>query len=83
MLKAGYQNSMYANLMERFACLYTSHVSNLLQFSPYMKFRGRVDVMAHEQVLAPDDDEIECDQSVDVVAGVRRGANGTIGSNAA
>ena len=48
MMKTGYQNSMYASLMERFACLYTSHVSNLALYSPYMKFRGRVDVMAHE-----------------------------------
>ena len=70
MLKAGYQNSMYANLMERFACLYTSHVSNLLDFSPYVKFRGRVDVMAHEQVLAPEA-ELEYDHSTEVVADVR------------
>lgn len=49
MLKAGYQNSMYASLLERFACLYTSHVSNMILYSPYMKFRGRLDVMAHEQ----------------------------------
>lgn len=50
MLKTGYQNSMYASLMERFACLYTSHVRNLCLYSPHIKFRGRVDVMAHEQV---------------------------------
>ena len=55
MLKAGYQNSMYANLLERFACLYTSHVSNLTLYSPYMKFRGRLDVMAHEQLGAEAD----------------------------
>jgi 5' nucleotidase family len=54
MLKAGYQNSMYASLLERFACLYTSHVSNLTLYSPYMKFRGRADVMAHEQLAAED-----------------------------
>jgi hypothetical protein len=47
-MKTGYQNSMYANLMERFACLYTSHVSNLRLYSPYVKFQGRIDVMAHE-----------------------------------
>lgn len=55
MLKTGYQNSMYANLMERFACLYTSHVRNLCLYSPYVKFRGRVDVMAHEQSKFSDD----------------------------
>jgi hypothetical protein len=48
MMKTGYQNSMYAHLLERFACLYTSHVANLRLYSPYAKFRGRVDVMAHE-----------------------------------
>ena len=56
MLKAGYQNSMYANLMERFACLYTSHVCNLAHYSPSAKFRGRVDVMAHEQVTVMESD---------------------------
>lgn len=76
MLKAGYQNSMYANLMERFACLYTSHVSNLLLFSPYVKFRGRVDVMAHEHLPAPDDHEIGCDQNINVVPDVRSRAVG-------
>jgi 5'-nucleotidase len=54
MMKAGFQNSMYASLLERFACLYTSHVSNLTLYSPYMKFRAGVDVMAHE---AADEDE--------------------------
>ena len=51
LLKTGYQNSKYAHLLERFACLYTSHVSNLAFYSPTKKFRGRVDVMAHEEVL--------------------------------
>lgn len=59
MLKTGYQNSMYASLMERFACLYTSHVSNLALYSPYMKFRGRVDVMAHEHGHAADPADAE------------------------
>lgn len=71
MLKAGYQNSMYANLMERFACLYTSHVSNLLLFSPYVRFRGRVDVMAHEQLLESEDHEMGHDSTIAVVSGVR------------
>lgn len=51
LLKTGYQNSKYAHLIERFACLYGSHVSNLAFYSPDKKFRGRVDVMAHEHAL--------------------------------
>lgn len=43
-----YQSSKYAHLVERFACLYTSHVSNLAYYSPDRKFRGRLDTMSHE-----------------------------------
>ncbi|KAI8472984.1 MAG: purine 5'-nucleotidase [Monoraphidium minutum] len=48
LLKTGYQNSRYAHQMDRFACLYTSHVSNLAMLSPDRAYRGRVDLMAHE-----------------------------------
>jgi 5'-nucleotidase len=34
--------------MDRFACLYTSHVSNAGRYSPERAYRGRVDFMAHE-----------------------------------
>eukprot|EP00198_Chlamydomonas_reinhardtii_P009220 XP_001698557.1 predicted protein [Chlamydomonas reinhardtii] len=34
--------------IERYACLYTSHVSNLAFFSPDKSWMGRMDVMAHE-----------------------------------
>ncbi len=34
--------------IERYACLYTSHVSNLAFVAPDKSFMGRVDVMAHE-----------------------------------
>lgn len=34
--------------IERYACLYTSHVSNLAFVSPSKTFMGRVDIMAHE-----------------------------------
>lgn len=39
LLKTGYQNSLLAHQIERFACLYTSHVGNLLFYSPQKSFR--------------------------------------------
>ncbi len=34
--------------MERYACLYTSHVNNMAFVSPEKSFMGRMDLMAHE-----------------------------------
>lgn len=51
LMKTGYQNSRYAHQMERFACLYTSHVSNLIFYSPLKSWRGKPDVMIHEDEL--------------------------------
>lgn len=48
LLKTGYQQSLYAHQVERFACLYTSHVSNMMFYSPLKSYRGRVDSMSHE-----------------------------------
>lgn len=39
LLKSGYQNSRYAHQIERFACLYASHVSNLSFYSPDKSWR--------------------------------------------
>lgn len=49
LFKTGYQNSRYAHQVERFACIYASHVSNLMFYSPLKSYRGRVDSMAHEE----------------------------------
>ncbi|DBA91731.1 TPA: hypothetical protein ACH3X1_003327 [Trebouxia sp. C0004] len=54
LLKTGYQNSRFAHQVERFACLYTSHVSNLAFYSPDKSYRGRMDHMAHEENPALD-----------------------------
>eukprot|EP00877_Chromochloris_zofingiensis_P002493 jgi/Chrzof1/12244/Cz06g26250.t1 len=51
LLKTGYQNSRYAHQMDRFACLYTSHVSNLAYYSPEKLYGARADYMAHEDAL--------------------------------
>lgn len=48
LFKTGYQRSLYAHQVERFACLYTSHVSNMMFYSPLKSYRGRVDSMSHE-----------------------------------
>lgn len=55
LMKTGYQNSRFAHQVERFACLYTSHVSNLSFYSPNKSYRGRMDCMAHEEtaVIGP------------------------------
>ena len=39
LLKTGYQNSRFAHQVERYACIYTSHVSNLSFFSPEKSYR--------------------------------------------
>lgn len=48
LMKTGYKNSRYAHQTERFACIYTSHVSNLMFYSPMNKFKARMDSMAHD-----------------------------------
>ena len=35
-----------------FACLFTSHVSNLIFYSPLKSYRAKADVMVHEDELA-------------------------------
>ncbi|RMZ54397.1 hypothetical protein APUTEX25_001973 [Auxenochlorella protothecoides] len=39
--------------IERFACLYTSHVANLMFYSPDKSYKARPDTMCHEDELAP------------------------------
>nr|KYP51315.1 Cytosolic purine 5'-nucleotidase [Cajanus cajan] len=48
LMKAGYQNSRFAYQVERFACLYTSQVSNLALFSSDKYYRPSEDFMQHE-----------------------------------
>lgn len=52
LLKTGYQNSRYAHQIDRFACLYTSHVSSMAFYSPEKSYGGRVDFLAHEDLLS-------------------------------
>ncbi|GBG69541.1 hypothetical protein CBR_g4376 [Chara braunii] len=48
LMKTGYQNSRFAHQVERFACLYTSHVANLCYYSPNKSYRTVEDSMPHE-----------------------------------
>ena len=52
LLKTGYQNSRFAHQVERFACLYTSHVSNLAFYSPDKSYRcaGVLQLVGHPQL---------------------------------
>nr|VDD62944.1 unnamed protein product [Brassica oleracea] len=53
LMKTGYQSSRFANQVERFACLYTSQVSNLRLYSPDKYYRPSEDFMSHEFHLLP------------------------------
>ncbi|XP_020256281.1 5'-nucleotidase domain-containing protein 4 isoform X2 [Asparagus officinalis] len=48
LMKTGYQNSRFAHQVERFACLYTSKVSNMGLYSPEKYYRPSEDFMPHE-----------------------------------
>lgn len=48
LMKTGYQNSRFAHQVERFACLYTSQVTNLGLYSPDKYYRPSEDFMPHE-----------------------------------
>ncbi|AES99585.2 cytosolic purine 5'-nucleotidase [Medicago truncatula] len=48
LMKTGYQNSRFAHQVKRFACLYTSQVSNLGSFSPEKYYTPSEDLMQHE-----------------------------------
>ncbi|KAH7292602.1 hypothetical protein KP509_29G077200 [Ceratopteris richardii] len=48
LMQTGYQSSRFANQVERFACLYTSQVTNLCYYSTEKSFRTTEDFMPHE-----------------------------------
>lgn len=48
--KAGNENSLFAEQVETYACLYTSRVSNFLAYSPFHLFRSPREHLPHERV---------------------------------
>lgn len=52
LFKEGNENSRFGEQVEQYACLYTSRVSNFLQYSPMQYYRSPRDLMPHEQAGA-------------------------------
>jgi len=48
LLKEANEQSSFGDQVEEYACVYTSRVSNFLQYSPQQHYRSPRDVMAHE-----------------------------------
>lgn len=60
LLKAGHQNSKWAQQVETYACLYTSRVTNLAFTTPETCFRVFSDMMPHDRATmhaSPGDDD--------------------------
>lgn len=49
LLKTGTQQSRYGHQVERYACIYTSHVGNLAAYPPTHIFQAAPDLMPHER----------------------------------
>ena len=43
------QGKRWAQQVQEYACLYTSHVTNLVQFAPDTSFRALSDLMPHDR----------------------------------
>ena len=52
LFKEGHENSRFGEQVERYACLYTSRVSNFLHESPMQYYRSPRELMPHEQAGA-------------------------------
>ena len=48
LMKTGHQYSRFAAQVENYACLYTSRLTNLLNYSPNFSFRSTRDFMPHD-----------------------------------
>jgi hypothetical protein len=51
LMKTGYKTSFYGGLASRYSCVYSSHVSNLLWYSPLATFKSFSDRMVHDEVM--------------------------------
>ena len=51
LFKAGHQNSRWAQQVQDYACLYTSHATNLLYATGNTTFRALTDVMPHDRAV--------------------------------
>ncbi|XP_031481213.1 uncharacterized protein LOC116251220 isoform X2 [Nymphaea colorata] len=74
LMKTGYQNSRFAHQVERFACLYTSQVTNLGFYSPDKYYRPSEDFMPHEFDILGLGDTSACCTTEKIVANHEDGA---------
>jgi len=51
LFKAGHQNSRWAQQVQDYACLYTSHATNLLYATGNTTFRALTDLMPHDRAV--------------------------------
>ena len=54
LFKAGHQNSRWAQQVQDYACLYTSHATNLLFATGNTTFRALSDLMPHDRAVGDD-----------------------------
>lgn len=54
LMKTGYKTSFYGGLASRYSCIYSSHVSNLLWYSPDATFKSLADRLVHDEVVLSD-----------------------------
>ena len=47
-MRAGQEESFYADLVQRYACIYMSSITDLLDYSPRTYFRPYRRLLAHE-----------------------------------
>lgn len=53
LMRAGNEQSFFASQVERYACIYMSQISDLLEYSPRKYFRPHGKIMAHETISRP------------------------------
>ena len=65
LFKAGHQNSRWAQQVQDYACLYTSHATNLMYATGSTSFRALTDLMPHDRacIEARADDDLEAHAS--------------------
>lgn len=54
MMRAGYEESRFADQVEKYACIYMARVSDLLNYSPKTYFRPHKRVLPHEVLIDQD-----------------------------
>ena len=51
MMRAGYEESRFADQVEKYACIYMAKFTDLLNYTPRTYFRPKKRIMAHENII--------------------------------